>query len=59
MVTDLQYIAIVAFLVWGLAASLCGVFANDPDAARLIWRKRDAKPEASNAAGQSGRASDG
>jgi hypothetical protein len=37
MVTDLQYVAIVAFLIWGLASSLAGVLANDPDAARLIW----------------------
>jgi hypothetical protein len=41
MVTDLQYVAIVAFLIWGLASSLVGVLANGPDAARLISRRRD------------------
>jgi hypothetical protein len=45
MVTDLQYIAIVAFLLWGLAASLAGVFANAPDAGRLIRRRRDSRRE--------------
>ena len=45
MVTELQYIAIVAFLIWGLAASLAGVFANDPDAARVVWRRNREKPD--------------
>jgi hypothetical protein len=45
MVTDLQYIAIVAFLLWGLAASLAGVFANSPDAGRLVRRRRDRQSE--------------
>lgn len=48
MVTDLQYIAVVAFLLWGLLASLAGVFANNPDAARLVWRERGTKPDASS-----------
>lgn len=46
MVTDLQYIAIVAFLLWGLAASLAGVFASGADAGRLVRRKRGTTPEA-------------
>ena len=46
MVTELQFVAVAVFLIWGLVASLCGVLTTDPDAARLVWRDRDSKPEA-------------
>ena len=45
MVTELQFVAVAVFLIWGLVASLCGVLTADPDAA-LVWRHRDSKPEA-------------
>ena len=32
MVTDLQFIAVTVFLMWGLAASLCGLLKPDEDA---------------------------
>ena len=46
MVTELQFVAVAVFLIWGLVASLCGVLTADPDAAQLVWRHRDSKPEA-------------
>ena len=49
MVTELQFVAVAVFLIWGLVASLCGVLTADPDAARLVWRHRDSKPEAPTA----------
>jgi hypothetical protein len=40
VVTELQFVAIAAFLIWCLASSLCGVFNPDSDeAARLVWRE--------------------
>jgi hypothetical protein len=32
MVTELQFVAVAAFLIWGLAASLCGLLKPDDDA---------------------------
>ncbi|HTH89189.1 hypothetical protein [Mycobacterium sp.] len=31
MVTELQFIAVAVFLMWGLAASLCGLLKPDAD----------------------------
>ena len=31
MVTELQFIAVAVFLMWGLAASLCGLLKPDVD----------------------------
>jgi hypothetical protein len=31
MVTELQFVAVAAFLIWGLAASLCGLLKPDVD----------------------------
>jgi hypothetical protein len=45
MVTELQFVAVAVFLMWGLVASLCGVLTAAPDAARLVWRRGDAKPD--------------
>ena len=45
MVTELQFIAVAAFLIWGLVASLCGVLTAAPDTARLVSRHRERKPE--------------
>jgi hypothetical protein len=39
MVTELQFVAIAAFLIWCLACSLCGLLGPDPDGARLVWRE--------------------
>jgi hypothetical protein len=39
MVTELQFVAIAAFLIWCLVSSLSGLLAPDPDAARLVWRE--------------------
>ena len=46
MVTELQFVAVAAFLIWGLVSSLCGVLTSAPDAARLVWRDRGIKPGA-------------
>jgi hypothetical protein len=40
MVTELQFVAVAAFLTWGLVSSLCGVLIASPDAARLVSRDR-------------------
>jgi hypothetical protein len=45
MVTELQFVAVAAFLIWGLVSSLCGVLTAAPDTARLVWHHRGAKPE--------------
>ena len=46
MVSELQFVAVAAFLLWGLVASLCGVLTAAPDAVKLIRRDHDVKPEA-------------
>jgi hypothetical protein len=45
MVTELQFVAVAAFLIWGLVSSLCGVLTAAPDTARLVWHHRGGKPE--------------
>ena len=32
MITELQFIAVAVFLMWGLAASVCGLLKPDADA---------------------------
>jgi hypothetical protein len=40
MVTELQFVAIVAFFIWCLVSSLCGMLNPDEDEpARLVWRE--------------------
>jgi hypothetical protein len=39
MVTELQFVAIAAFLIWCLVSSVSGLLAPDPDEARLVWRE--------------------
>jgi len=39
MVTELQFVAIAAFLIWCLVSSVCGLLTPDPDDARLVWRE--------------------
>ena len=39
MATELQFVAIAAFLIWCLVSSLCGVLRPEPDAARLVFRE--------------------
>jgi hypothetical protein len=47
MVSELQFVAVAVFLMWGLAASLCGLLkqdVDDPDAADrpvTSWREQD------------------
>jgi hypothetical protein len=36
MVTELQFVAVAAFLIWGLAASLCGLLNQDVDDTQLV-----------------------
>jgi hypothetical protein len=31
MLSELQFVAVAAFLMWGLAASLCGLVTQDTD----------------------------
>ena len=45
MVTELQFVAVAAFLLWGLVASLCGVLTAAPDAVDLVRRDRGVMPE--------------
>ena len=46
MVTELQFVAVAAFLIWGLVASLCGVLTAAPDAVHLVKRDRGPVREA-------------
>ena len=41
MVTELQFVAVAAFLMWGLAASVCGLLKPDVDDAHLVQRDGD------------------
>lgn len=50
MVTELQFVAVAAFLIWGLMASLCGVLTAAPDTARLVWHHRGGRPESPDVA---------
>ncbi|AGB24509.1 hypothetical protein Mycsm_04259 [Mycobacterium sp. JS623] len=36
MVTELQFVAVAVFLIWGLAASLCGLLKQDVDDTQLV-----------------------
>jgi hypothetical protein len=45
MVTELQFVAVAAFLIWGLVASLCGVLTAAPDAVHLVKRDRGTEQE--------------
>ena len=46
MVTELQFVAVAAFLIWGLVGSLCGVLTAAPDTAGPGFRRdRGVKPE--------------
>ena len=38
MVTELQFVAVAVFLMWGLAASLCGLLKQDVDDTQLVQR---------------------
>jgi hypothetical protein len=50
MVTELQFVAVAAFLIWGLVSSLCGVLTAAPDTARLVGHHRGVRPETSDVA---------
>lgn len=39
MVTELQFIAIAAFLLWCLVSSVCGILVPAEEPALLIWRE--------------------
>ena len=40
MVTELQFVAIVAFFIWCLVSSLCGILNPDEDEpARLVYAR--------------------
>jgi hypothetical protein len=41
MVTELQFVAIAAFLIWGLVSSLCGLLKPDADDPQLVRRGND------------------
>ena len=43
MVTELQFIAVAAFLIWGLASSLCGLLKPDADDAELVQHGRESR----------------
>jgi hypothetical protein len=42
MVTELQFVAVAVFLMWGLAASLCGLLKPDADDTKLVHSDRGA-----------------
>jgi hypothetical protein len=39
MVTELQFVAVAAFLIWCLVCSVAGLLTPDADSARLVWRE--------------------
>ena len=41
MVTELQFVAVAVFLMWGLAASLCGLLKQDVDDTQLVHQHRE------------------
>ena len=45
MVTELQFVAVAVFLMWGLAASLCGLLKQDADDTKLVQRDRSSGVE--------------
>jgi hypothetical protein len=55
MVSELQFVAVAAFLIWGLVSSLCGVLTAAPDTALLVWRHRGSKAKADTSADLSGK----
>ena len=44
MVTELQFIAVAVFLMWGLAASLCGLLKPDVDEENADLYDHDSAP---------------
>jgi hypothetical protein len=40
MVTELQFVAVAVFLMWGLAASICGLLKQDVDDTQLVQGDR-------------------
>ena len=40
MVTELQFVAVAVFLMWGLAASICGLLKQDADDTQLVQGDR-------------------
>jgi hypothetical protein len=45
MVTELQFVAVAVFLMWGLAASLCGLLKHDVDDTQLVQRDGSSSTE--------------
>jgi hypothetical protein len=41
MVTELQFVAVAVFLIWGLAASVCGLLRPDADDTQLVQGDRE------------------
>jgi hypothetical protein len=42
MVSELQFVAVAVFLIWGLAASLCGLLKHEVDGTQLVQRRDQA-----------------
>jgi hypothetical protein len=42
MTPEVQFIAITAFLIWGLVSSVCGVFSPPATEGQLVWREHTA-----------------
>ncbi|WP_160112678.1 hypothetical protein [Mycobacterium sp. 3519A] len=45
MFTELQFVAVAVFLMWGLAASLCGLLKPDADETKLVHSDRSSSVE--------------
>lgn len=45
MVTELQFVAVAVFLMWGLAASLSGLLKPEVDDTQLVQRERGSGAE--------------
>jgi hypothetical protein len=45
MVTELQFVAITAFLIWGLVSSLCGLFQQPQEPQQHRQDSNDADSE--------------
>jgi hypothetical protein len=56
MVTEVQFIAIAVFLLWGLVSSLCGMLRPDADD-QLWWLDGDPTGEGTDAGAAAGSAS--
>ncbi|MGX9792562.1 hypothetical protein [Mycobacterium sp. MMS18-G62] len=49
MITELQFVAITAFLIWGLVSSVCGLFQQPQEPQQHRQDSHDAEAEVDTA----------